>query len=371
MSARDAAGRHYRLVHRTTYTYPEPVTSSYGLAVLTPRDGFGQTVRASTVHVDPAPAERAEHTDTSGNRTTHFRVAEPHTVLEVRAESVLTVTRNPVQVDHVPQLAWEEVVAAARTMRTTGAGRHGEGTAAVLAVVDGALPSELVEPDDEVLAYALPSFRPGVPLVHVVADLAHRIRADFTYRTGSTTIHTRLPEVLARRTGVCQDFAHLMCACLRALGLPARYVSGYLETLPPPGRPKLRGVDASHAWVAVWLPGGGWLHVDPTNDQFIDDRYVVLGWGRDFRDVSPLRGIVLTTGTGSTLSVGVDLEPIPLAEALAVTDRRRQHAGEDRPNSDRRSRDGTHDRDDEHGRPRGDGGVRPAAPPRGPAHPPA
>ncbi|MFV0427223.1 MAG: transglutaminase-like domain-containing protein, partial [Beutenbergiaceae bacterium] len=119
-----------------------------------------------------------------------------------------------------------------------------------------------------------------------------------------------LPQVLEHRMGVCQDFAHLLIGCVRSMGLSARYISGYIETHPPPGQPKLRGVDASHAWASVWLPGGGWIHIDPTNDQFIDNRYVVLGWGRDYRDVSPLRGIVFTEGTGSQLSVEVDLWPI-------------------------------------------------------------
>lgn len=125
---------------------------------------------------------------------------------------------------------------------------------------------------------------------------------------------TRLPEVLERRTGVCQDFAHLMIGCARSMGLAARSVSGYIETRPPAGQPKLRGTDASHAWASVWLPGGGWLHVDPTKNQFIDGRYVLLGWGRDYRDVSPLRGIVFTDGGGSRLKVGVDLWPISADE---------------------------------------------------------
>jgi transglutaminase-like putative cysteine protease len=120
--------------------------------------------------------------------------------------------------------------------------------------------------------------------------------------------------VLERRTGVCQDFAHLLIGCVRSMGLAARYVSGYIETRPPAGQPKLRGVDASHAWASVWMPGGGWLHIDPTNDQFIDNRYVVLGSGRDYRDVSPLRGIVFTEGKGSRLEVGVDLWPIQAAD---------------------------------------------------------
>jgi len=131
-------------------------------------------------------------------------------------------------------------------------------------------------------------------------------------------VRTTLTEILERRTGVCQDFAHLLVACVRSMGLAARYVSGYIETQPPPGVEKLRGVDASHAWASVWVPHGGWVQTDPTNDQFVDNRYVVLGWGRDYRDVSPLRGIVFTEGTGSSLSVGVDLVPLEPAEVAAL-----------------------------------------------------
>ncbi|HWJ85251.1 MAG TPA: transglutaminase family protein, partial [Cellulomonas sp.] len=170
-------------------------------------------------------------------------------------------------------------------------------------------PSLRAVPGDEVRAWAAPSFTPGRPMAELLVDLAHRIRTELTYRSGSTTVSTTQAQLLAQRAGVCQDFAHLMIAALRAHGLPARYVSGYIETRPPAGREKLRGADASHAWVSAWVPGAGWVDVDPTNDQFVDDRYVVLGWGRDYHDVPPLRGVVFTEGSGSRLSVAVDLVP--------------------------------------------------------------
>ncbi|WP_341359495.1 transglutaminase family protein [Georgenia sp. M64] len=306
--------RHYRLVHRTLYRYPETVTSSYGLATLLPRDGHGQRVHAAGLTVTPTPAETAGHVDIHGNRSTWFHVTQEHTVLEVEAVSLLTVTRRRLDPTSVPQVPWEQAVAAVSSMRSTGHGGQGEGPSSVLTVVESALPSELVEPGEEALEYALPSFGRGTPLVRAVADLSHRIRTEFTYRPGATTVHTRLPELLERRTGVCQDFAHVMIAGLRSLGLAARYVSGYIETIPAPGKEKLRGVDASHAWVAAWIPGGGWVHIDPTNDQFIDNRYVLLGWGRDFRDVSPLRGIVYSSGGGARPEVGVDLWPLTAGE---------------------------------------------------------
>jgi transglutaminase-like putative cysteine protease len=300
--------RHYRLRHRTTSTYPEPVTSSYGRAVLLPRDGFGQVPRAATLEIRPGAADRSDYLDVAGNRMTYFHVTAPHTVLEVRAESVISVARRRVEVERVPQLAWEQVVAAVRQMRAGGHGPHGEGPATVLGIVDAALPSDLGDPGPEVLAYALPSFRSGAPLVAGLTDLAQRISRDYASPPADTAARSRLPEVIARRSGTGVDLAHLACACLRAMGLSARYVSGYREAAG----------DASHAWAAAWLPGAGWLHVDPAAGQFVDDRYVVLGWGRDHGDVAPLRGVSLSRTRGSTLAVEVTLTPVSEAEALAV-----------------------------------------------------
>lgn len=314
--------RHYRLAHRTTYTYPEVVTSSYGRAVMLPREGGGQHVVTSALHISPTAAEIGEHKDFHGNRSSYFVVDTEHTVLEVLAESVLTVTRKQAQVDRMPMISWSQAAEVTHTLGSPGRGgsaaSHGIGGNAVIAVSEATLASDMVEVTEEVREFAAPSFGPGTPLAHVIADLCTRIHDELEYKSGSTTVRTTLPELLAQRQGVCQDFAHLMIGCMRSMGLAARYVSGYIETNPPPGRPKLRGVDASHAWASVWVPGGGWLHVDPTNDQFIDNRYVVLGWGRDYRDVSPLRGIVFTEGRGSSLSVGVDLMELTQEELEEV-----------------------------------------------------
>lgn len=313
-----APARHYRLVHRTTYTYPEPVTSSYGRALLLPRATSGQVCHWSEIRTDPPAAEVAEHRDFHGNRSSYFMIGETHTVLEVVAESVLTVARRTPRLDRIPPVPWEQVAHAARSLRSSGDLTQPDHSAAVIAVTDASLPSALVELDDGVRAYAAPSFPPGRLVGHAVRDLTSRIYADFTYRTGATTVRTPLSEVLERRAGVCQDFAHLMVACVRSMGLAARYVSGYIETAAPDGGPKLRGVDASHAWASVWVPHGGWVQTDPTNDQFVDNRYVVLGWGRDYRDVSPLRGIVFTEGEGSSLTVGVDLVELSADELEAL-----------------------------------------------------
>jgi transglutaminase-like putative cysteine protease len=331
-STRPPAGdaRHYHLVHRTTYTYPQPVTSSYGRAVLLPRSAGGQTCHWSELRTDPIADEIAEHRDFHGNRSSYFSVTDHHTVLDVVAESVLTVNRRTPQVDRIPPVSWEQAVHVTRSIRSSGARVHGDHEASVVAVADGALASPMVEVTEAARTYANPSFTPGRSVGHVVRDLTERIYRDFTYSSGSTNVRTGLTEVLDRRMGVCQDFAHVLVAAARSMGLAARYVSGYIETRPREGQPKLRGVDASHAWAAVWVPHGGWVQTDPTNNQFVDNRYVVLGWGRDYRDVSPLRGIVYTQGSGSTLSVGVDLIPVDEEELQRLVPERvtaRQESG--------------------------------------------
>ncbi|HWS58689.1 MAG TPA: transglutaminase family protein [Actinotalea sp.] len=298
--------RTYDLVHRTRFTYDEPVTDSYGRAVLIPRQLPDQVRHEAEIAVDPAPADTAEHVDHFGNTSTYFAVTTPHTELVVTARSRVTVDRVPASVARLPRVTWQDVGRAVRARGLTTATTDGIGP---VALHEALLPSRHVAFADEVRRWAAPSFAAGRPLAEVLADLAHRIRSEMTYRSGSTTVHTTQVELLERRVGVCQDFAHLMIAALRLHGVPARYASGYLETRPAPGREKLRGADASHAWVSAWVPGAGWVEVDPTNDCFIDERYVVLGWGRDYGDVPPLRGVIFTEGSGSTLSVSVDLVP--------------------------------------------------------------
>jgi len=311
--------RTYDLVHRTSYSYDEPVTGSYGRAVLVPRDFPGQVRHAVEVSIDPQPADLAEHVDYFGNTSTYFAVTTPHTALVVTARSRLTVDRVQPDVASLPRAAWGDVGRAVRPGGTLEAGvstNHDGGAAAdgtdgigLVALREALLPSRNVAFSDEVAVWSAPSFTAGRPLAEVLADLAHRIRTEMTYRSGSTTVHTTQVELLAQQMGVCQDFAHLMIAALRMHGVPARYVSGYIETVPAPGKEKLRGADASHAWVSAWIPGAGWVEIDPTNDAFVDERYVVLGWGRDYSDVPPLRGVIFTEGSGSRLTVSVDLVP--------------------------------------------------------------
>lgn len=300
--ARDPATLRHRITHRTQYRYSDTVTSSYGRGFLTPRDSLRQRCIAHRLTVDPVPADSSISQDGYGNISSYFHVTEPHSVLTVVSDSIVDVDPPPPgRYDGGPaQEPWE----AARP-----AGHAGARALATEFTLDLDPP----EITDEVRDYAAPSFVPGRPLVDVLRDLGSRIFTDFTYRSGSTTISTGVNEVLAAREGVCQDFARLALACLRANGLAASYVSGYLATTPPPGKDRMIGIDATHAWVAVWTPQDlgqfEWLGLDPTNDQLVDERYIVVGRGRDYADVPPLRGIIYTDSQDSVIDVGVDVVP--------------------------------------------------------------
>ncbi|MCB2176803.1 MAG: transglutaminase family protein [Actinomycetales bacterium] len=309
--------RTYELVHRTAYTYDEPVTSSYGRAVLLPRELPEQHVHRRVLEVEPEPADTAEHVDYFGNTSSYFAVTAPHSELVVTARSLVTVDRPADRpVADLPRATWEDVARAVRPGGTAETADGAGGASDALVVLrEALLPSHHAAFTDPVRAWSAPSFAPGRPLVEVLADLTRRVHEEMRYLPGSTTVTSTHDEVLAQRAGVCQDFAHLTIAALRLHGVPARYVSGYLETQPPPGQEKLLGADASHAWVAAWLPGAGWVEVDPTNDTVVDSRYVVLGWGRDYADVPPLRGVIFTEAAESRLSVSVDLTPVELTDA--------------------------------------------------------
>lgn len=298
------ATRWYEVRHRTNYYYEDYVTASYGRACLRPRATAYQQVSSNVVEVKPAADVLTEHTDLFGNFSHYIEVRTRHTELRVSKTSVLSVTVPPV--DLVQLNRWTVQSAAQELREPDGAPR------ATYAAYT--LPSSLVELTAAVREYATSILAPSRPLGEALADLYHRIYTDFEYKKGATGVSTTLQEVLEHRRGVCQDFAHLAAGCLRAAGLPGRYVSGYIETAPPPGKPKLEGSDATHAWVAAMVPGGGWVDLDPTNDHFVDSRYVTTAWGRDFRDVSPLRGVIYTESKTSTLEVLVDVIPLDPAE---------------------------------------------------------
>ncbi|MCV7173557.1 transglutaminase family protein [Mycobacterium manitobense] len=294
--------RTYRIDHRTVYRYSDVVTSSYGRGFLTPRDLAGQRCLTHELVVDPAPADSSTSRDGYGNLSSYFHVTEHHHTLSVTSTSLVEVDPPPAELytGGSAKAPWE----LSRPV----------GPDAALAT-EFALDLRPPEITAAVRDYAAPSFTPGRPLVEVLRELTSRIHADFTYRSGSTTVSTRVDEVLVAREGVCQDFARLAIACLRTHGLAASYVSGYLATDPPPGKERMIGVDATHAWASVWTPQDQWLSLDPTNDKMVDERYVVVGFGRDYADVPPLRGIIYTESESSVIEVAVDVAPIGVGNA--------------------------------------------------------
>jgi transglutaminase-like putative cysteine protease len=291
----------YDVVHSTRYTYESEVSASYGQVHLIPRDLPGQVCSASVVRIDPTPADYRERVDFFGNRAAYFSVRQPHTRLTVTSTSRVEVQGR--QASLPAGAPWELV-----RDRVTAAATDTE-----LDAQQFTLESPLVCVSAAVEEFAAPSFFPGRPVLEAAADLSSRIHTGFRYRPGSTSVSTGLDEVLEGAQGVCQDFAQLAIGCLRSRGLAARYVSGYLETRPPPGKPRQVGADVSHAWMSLFVPDLGWVDVDPTNDQFVNDRYIVTAWGRDYSDVPPLKGVIFTEGAGHKLEVTVDVVPVDTA----------------------------------------------------------
>ena len=290
LASADPAAVTYQVVHTTQYEYREDVSVSHHVARVMPRDFIGQQCLDHALEIDPVPAVTRGHQDYFGNRVTFFIIERAHKALTVRATSTVTVGGKSLP----PAAAsppWEEARDFDRLP---------------LDAIDCVFDSASIAVNDAILDYAHPSFAPGRPILDAVADLIARIHGDFTFDPQATTVTTPLHDVLSLRRGVCQDFARLGIACLRSQGLAARYVSGYLETQPAPGATHLTGVDASHAWLAVYCPGLGWVDVDPTNNLFPSTRHVTLAWGRDYADVSPVRGVILGGGQ-HTLHVSVDV----------------------------------------------------------------
>ena len=295
------AADRYTVEHETRYTYRVPVAQSWQLAHLTPARLPWQNVLSHELVIEPPPDERHERRDAFGNGVTHFGVHAPHPLLSVRMSCQVEISDRP-DADAAASLAWEAVREALLDEPAQDA----------LVPVRMAEPSTLVPWSDLAHAYAAPTFASGRDWLDAVTDVMRRIHRDFEFDADATTVTTSVDEVLAERRGVCQDFAHVMLACLRSHGLPARYVSGYLLTQPPPGRPRLLGADVSHAWVAAYSPRHGWVEFDPTNDQRADRRYITLATGADFADVVPLRGVILG-GRGQAMKVAVSVVPRPRA----------------------------------------------------------
>jgi transglutaminase-like putative cysteine protease len=296
--------RVYRVTHTTTYGYAAPVDQSYNEAHLRPRATDHQVCTSHSLEVDPKPSSWFESVDPFGNSVATFVVRGGFEHMAVTATSEVVVASTPASPAGPP---WESVRALLEIDRQPTA-RDARRCRA---------PSRLVPTSSPLAEYAEGSFLSGRPLVDAVMDLNSRIFTDFVYEPGFTSITTPLHDVLEQRRGVCQDFAHLMIGCIRSLGLAARYVSGYIETSPPQGEERLVGADASHAWASVYLPGWGWVDVDPTNGQVVAESYITTAWGRDYWDVSPLRGSVEGGGESHQLDVAVDVSRVIAATASA------------------------------------------------------
>jgi transglutaminase-like putative cysteine protease len=281
------------------------MTDGYTVAYVIPRPTPQQMVEQTTVDVDPEPDERLEHIDSFGNRVLQLGVHHAHNSLTVHAVSDVVVEPMVVDGDGDP---WESVAEAVTTCRG--------GEALTVRPFAGGLPMVRSAEDRAALRdLVLASFTPRRPVIDAARAFCHDIYTSFEYDPASTDVSTPLSVVLEQRRGVCQDFAHLAVSGLRELGLAARYVSGYIETTPPPGTPRLLGADASHAWCSVWVPGpdgqgGTWVDFDPTNDQLPVVRHVTVAWGRDYGDVAPVRGVVIGPNAVQTLSVAVDVERV-------------------------------------------------------------
>jgi len=284
------------IVHDTTYRYATPVERAQHLATIRPLDCAWQEVVSHRLRIDPAPSYEASHLDAFGNEVRYFSFDTPHEHLQVTSETTVVLAPRWDALVASATPPWEEVADA---LRYRAGGPYRPESEFVFASPNIALAPELRE-------YALPSFEAGAPIAAGAIDLMHRIHADFAYETQATAFDTPALRAFRLRQGVCQDFAQVMIGCLRSLGLAARYVSGYLRTVPPQGTPRLVGADASHAWLSVFCPGVGWVDLDPTNDVLADLDHVTLAFGRDYSDVSLLRGIILGGGE-HVVEVAVDV----------------------------------------------------------------
>lgn len=287
----------YRVTHTTRYHYSDTVNQCHSVAHLLPRDTPFQQCGRAEVLLDPRPVAAVDRRDYFGNRSYHFSVQAPHEVLEITAVSEVEVAegRASLALDFGPSCA--DVREQLADIRVE----------ANLLVREFQLDSPLVESCAELADYAAPSFSSDRPFLSGVRDLTRRIFSDFAYDPHYTDVATPLSEVISHRRGVCQDFAHFAIGCLRSLGYPARYVSGYLETLPPPGQARLQGADASHAWFSVYSPAEGWCDFDPTNNLLASQQHITTAWGRDYGDVTPMKGTIQGGGASHSLEVEVDV----------------------------------------------------------------
>jgi len=286
----------YRVRHSSSYRYGHDIMLAHHLLHLTPRAVAGQRVLGFRMEVEPKPSVIAEHRDYFDNPMTYIEMHEPHMRLTVHTDIEVEVEEDRPLVAAM-DAPWETL--RDRLNDPVDAGAR---AASAFAYV-----SPMILPSADLYDYALPSFTPGRPIGEAAMDLTNRIYEEFTFDPEATTISTPVADVLAERRGVCQDFAHLEIGCLRSIGLAARYVSGYLRTLPAPGKPKTVGADVSHAWASVWCGGEDWIDMDPTNGRPGSSDLITLAWGRDYGDVSPLQGVIIGSSI-QHMTVEVDVE---------------------------------------------------------------
>jgi len=288
----------YNVSHRTTYRYSYPVSVGEHVACLKPRSFLRNSLVQNTLNIYPVPSTLTERVDYFGNILSFFTVEEPHKVLIVEAKSTVKIDGTTISAPGFSR-PWEE------SAGSLAADRSEEG----LSAYQFQFASPRVRLNKEFASYALESFTPARPMRKALMELTARINSDFRFDSKATTVRTPPEEVFKKRHGVCQDFAHVEIACLRSINVAARYVSGYLRTYPPPGKARMVGADASHAWISAYSHDERWIDMDPTNNVAPTDGHVTLAWGRDYGDVSPLRGLILGGGRNA-LKVEVDIEPV-------------------------------------------------------------
>ncbi len=291
----------YQVRHITKYKYASNVSHCYNLANLMPRNTARQNCLESKMMVSPQETHANKRTDYFGNHSYHFEIQTPHNELIITAESLVDVAESRSNLTQSSEISYADALSFLKQQPSLE----------VIQAREFCLDSPMIKASTELAEYASPSFSLSRPLYACVEELTSRIFQDFSYTPGFTNISTPLAEVLAHRKGVCQDFAHLQIGCLRAMGIPAKYVSGYMETLPPPGQEKLVGADATHAWVAYYSPKEGWIEFDPTNDVRAGSQHIVTAEGRDYYDVTPLKGVIFGGGKSPILAVSVDVARKP------------------------------------------------------------
>jgi len=289
----------YQIIHTTRYRYNQTVSLCHNIARILIRDTDNQHCHHSEVSFTPQPDIINEYEDFFGNKVIYFAIQHEHRELSVTVRSMVEKNTVATKVGNLfDNLPWEE----ARKIILQPGYKHTDARQFIPV-------TKATTPTPEIVTYALQSFTVGRPIIEAAHDLMTRIFTDFTFDNTFSTIATPLQEVMDAKKGVCQDFAHLAIACLRSVGLPARYVSGYLETVPPPDKQKLVGMDASHAWFEIYVPEHRWLPFDPTNNMIPAQQHITIGWGRDFTDVSPLKGVVFSSGKHD-MKVSVDVRRV-------------------------------------------------------------